>query len=78
MSQLILDIPAELRADLERRAGTDTAAQTAWVAEAVRERLQALDQLDYLKMRAARGSREAFKRALAKVPDVPPVPGDEW
>ncbi len=32
----------------------------------------------YVAMRAKRASREAFERALAEVPDAPPLPGDEW
>jgi len=47
------------------------------VADAVREKLAACAQLEYLENRAARGSREAYERVLAKVPAAPPVPGDE-
>ena len=32
--------------------------------------------LDYLEARARRGNREAFERAMAKVPDVEPEPVD--
>jgi metal-responsive CopG/Arc/MetJ family transcriptional regulator len=36
-----------------------------------------LQESGWLEQRAARGSREAFERALAQVPHVPPDPGDE-
>jgi hypothetical protein len=51
--------------------------ESAWVAEAVREKLAACAELEYLEGRAARGSQEAFARVLAKVPAVEPIPGDE-
>jgi hypothetical protein len=41
------------------------------------QRLGQFDQIGYLRMLAARGSREAFKRVLAKVPKRKPLPGDE-
>jgi hypothetical protein len=77
MSELRIELPPDVRAEVARRAGGDSAAEAAWVAEAVRERLAALAQLEYLEARAARGSRAAFERVLAKVPAVEPAPGDE-
>jgi hypothetical protein len=40
------------------------------VNSAVAEKMAALMTVDYLKERAERGSRQKFKAALAKVPDV--------
>jgi hypothetical protein len=45
--------------------------------DAVREKLAACAQLEYLEGRAARGSREAYERVLARAPAVEPAPGDE-
>jgi hypothetical protein len=39
--------------------------------------MSALEEVGYLQMRSARGSREAFERVLAQVPHAPPDPGDE-
>ena len=47
------------------------------MAEAVREKLAACAELEYLEGRAARGQAEAYARILAKVPPVEPMPGDE-
>ena len=47
------------------------------IAEAVRERLAACAELEYLETRAARGSRQAFEHVLSKVPPVEPLPGDD-
>jgi hypothetical protein len=78
MSELRIELPPDMRAEVGRRAGGDPAAEAAWVVEAVRERLAALAELEYLEARASRGSREAFERVLAKVPATDPAPGDEW
>jgi hypothetical protein len=48
-----------------------------FVALAMAEKVAVLDAGTYLSERAARGSREKFDRILARVPDVPPQPGDE-
>lgn len=77
MKGFVVELPAELQMEVARRAGQKPGGESAWVAEAVREKLAACAQLEYLESRAARGSREAYERVLAKVPAAPPVPGDE-
>jgi hypothetical protein len=75
MNDFQVELPVELRAEVARRAGPGSEAE--WVAEAVRERLAACAQMEYLEGRAARGSKEAYERVLAKVPADAPLPGDE-
>jgi hypothetical protein len=77
MSELRIELPPDIWAEVARRTGGDPAAEAQWVADAVRERLAALADLEYLETRAARGSREAFERVLNKVPATAPLPGDE-
>jgi hypothetical protein len=77
MSTFVVELPAELQAEVARRADQKPGGESAWVADAVREKLEACAQLEYLEARASRGSREAFDRVLSKVPAAPPVPGDE-
>lgn len=77
MNDSVIELPSELIAEVSRRAGGDPAAKSAWVAEAVREKLEACAQLEYLEARAARGRREAYDRVLTKVPPATPMPGDE-
>lgn len=77
MNGFLVELPAELQAEVARRASQKPGGESAWVAEAVREKLAACAQLEYLEARAARGSRDAYERVLAKVPAVEPVPGDE-
>ena len=77
MNGFVVELPPELQAEVARRAGRGPGGQSAWVADAVREKLAACAQLEYLEGRAARGSREGYERVLAKVPAAHPVPGDE-
>lgn len=77
MSNFVVELPPELQAEVARRASNNPGGESAWVADAVREKLAACDQLEYLEARGARGSREAYDRVLAKVQAVEPVPGDE-
>jgi len=77
MSNFVVELPADLQAEVSRRAGQKPGSASAWVAEAVREKLAACAQLEYLEARAARGSREAYTQVLAKVPAVEPLQGDE-
>lgn len=77
MSTMQLDLPEELRAAVAGEASRRGVSETAWVAEAVRDKLAADAQLAYLAGRAARADRAAYDRVLAKAPAGPPVPGDE-
>jgi hypothetical protein len=77
MSAFVVQLPPELHAEVAQRAGAGPEKESAWVAEAVREKLAACAQLEYLESRGARGSREAYERVLAKVSALPPLPGDE-
>lgn len=76
MNHFIVELPADLQADVSRRASQQPGGESAWVADAVREKLAACISLNTWKL-AVRGSREAYERVLAKVPAVEPVPGDE-
>jgi hypothetical protein len=46
-------------------------------ATALAEKLAALATEDYITQRGQRASAEKFAAALALVPDVPPIAGDE-
>jgi hypothetical protein len=77
MNSFVVELPAELQAEVARRASQKASGESAWVAEAVREKLAACAQLEYLENRPVRGNRQGYERVLAKVPPAPPVPGDE-
>ena len=77
MRMIQIELPDELRAEVSRRAQAMPGGEAEWVAAAVREKLAASAELEYPEQRAARGSAEAYRRVLAKVPAADPVPGDE-
>ena len=77
MSAMQLELPETLRAEIASRLARMGTSEAAWMEAAVREKLAADSQLEYLERRAARGDRRAYERVLAKVPAADPEPGDE-
>jgi hypothetical protein len=77
MNSFVVQLPPELQPEVARRASQKSGGESAWVADAVRDKLAACAELEYLEARAGRGSREAYERVLAKVPAIEPMPGDE-
>lgn len=78
MNTLQIELPPELRSELESLGLTEEARLAAGVADAVRRKLSAEKQLRYLERRAAQGDREAFQQVLAKVPPTEPAEEDRW
>ena len=72
MSTLNIQLPASLRQHLEELARQEGVSVEQFITVAVAEKVSALRTVDYLEERAARASREAFERVLAKVPNVEP------
>lgn len=77
MGLLRIELPEELRAEMADRLTRRGVTESAWVEEAVREKLATDVELEALEVRAARGKRPAFEQILAKVPDAVPDTGDE-
>ena len=77
MSTLSLRLPESLHQKLRELAARDDVSINQLIATAVAEKASALLTVDYLEARAQRGDRRAFDRVLARVPDAPPLPGDE-
>ena len=78
MTNLTIELPAELSSELEALGVTQESGISAWVADAVRQKLSAAKQQQYLETRAARGDRSAFERVMAKVPAIEPSEEDRW
>lgn len=76
MSTISVRMPESLHKRLKHLSKKEKTSINQLVTLAVAEKLSALETLEYLEQRAARGSREAFDQILAKVPDVEPDPGD--
>jgi len=77
MSTMSLRLPESLHERARELAKQEGVSINQLVATALAEKVSALDTVSYLEERAARGSRKAFEAALSRVPNVPPVAGDE-
>lgn len=77
MSTLSLRLPDSLHRKLRELADRDDISINQFIATAAAEKAAALLTVDYLEERGRRGSAKLFDAVLARVPDVPPVVGDE-
>ncbi len=76
MSVISVRLPEALHKQLREAAQREGISIDQITASAVSEKLAAWATSDYLKTRAARGSRDKFNAVLAKVPNVPIDPQD--
>jgi hypothetical protein len=72
-----LRLPNSLHRKVRELAAKESISINQFIATAVAEKMSALLTEDYLEARARRANPAAFDRILARVPDVPPIPGDE-
>jgi predicted transcriptional regulator len=77
MTTLSLRLPDPIHKRLREVAQQEGVSINQLITTAVAEKMAALKTVDYIEDRARRGERERFLAVLAKVPDVPPEPGDE-
>lgn len=77
MTALSLRLPQSLHQKVSELADREGISINQLISSAVAEKMSALMTEDYLKTRAARGSRRKFAAVLAKVADVPPDAIDE-
>ena len=77
MSSLSLRLPESLHQKVRELAERDDISINQFIATAVAEKAASLVTVDYLETRGRRASARSFDRILARVPDVPPAPGDE-
>lgn len=77
MSMMSLRLPDSLHRKVRELAARESISINKFIATAVAEKMSALMTEDYLEERARRANPAAFDRILARVPDVPPMPGDE-
>jgi predicted transcriptional regulator len=78
MATLSVRLPDSLHRQLKNLAQKEHVSINQLISTAVAEKMSALMTEDYLAALAREGSREAFDRALAAVPDVEPDPWDRW
>ena len=72
MSTISLRLPESLHKQIRQLANKEGISINQFLSSAAAEKLAALMTVEYLEERAKRGSREKFKAALARLPDVEP------
>lgn len=77
MKAIELNVPDEVYQKLETMASHDKQPVNVFAVRKLEELARALDQFQDLEKRAQAGERARFANSMAKVPKVPPVPGDE-
>ena len=77
MSSLSLRLPDSLHRKIRELAEQDDISINQFIATAVAEKAAALLTVEYLKERGRRADPRVVDRVLSRVPDVPPLPGDE-
>ena len=78
MSTLSLRLPDSLHQTAKTLAKKEHASVNQFITTAVAEKVSALMTEDYLMARAKRGNKTAFRRILAKVPNVEPDAQDRF
>ena len=77
MSSLSLRLPESLHQKLRELAERDDISINQFITTAVAEKAAALLTVDYLEARGKRASAKLVDRVLSRVPDAPPIAGDE-
>lgn len=77
MSTISVTLPDKLRQSVEERAKRENLSTDEFIAMTLSEKVNVVDEVQYLQMRAAKGSREGFLKLLKKAPDTAPDAGDE-
>jgi hypothetical protein len=72
-----LKMPASLKRAAERLAAEDGVSLNQWINVAVAQKIGAVVTAERLLARYGKPQPDDLRGVLAKVPDVPPVPGDE-
>lgn len=72
-----LRLPSSLHNQVRDLAKRDNISINQFIATALAEKMSAMMTEEYLEERASRGSKKKFRKALSKVRDVEPQPGDQ-
>ncbi len=77
MTTLSVTLPNSIQRHLQEMADLDGVPVHQFVASAVAEKISALTAEQYLKGRTDRADPAAFRAILDRVPNHPPLSGDE-
>jgi predicted DNA-binding protein len=77
MKAIEINMPDEVYKKLENLASQDHQSVNAFALRKLEEFTHVFEDFEKLERRAQHGNREEFVTSMAKVPNAPPVPGDE-
>ena len=77
MTRIQIELPASVHERAKHLAERDGVSVDQFISTALAEKMSVLEAEDFVRERAACGSREAFDRVMAKVPARKPLDGDE-
>jgi hypothetical protein len=72
-----LDLPPELLAEAQKLAAEDQMLLSQWVTSAISAKIQTEKTRQLLQSYAQKADDAKFDAILTRVPDVPPLAGDE-
>lgn len=72
MSIMSLRLPKSMYSQVKETAEEEGISMNQFITLAVAEKLATLNTVDYLEIRAKRGSREKLLSVLEKAPDIEP------
>ena len=78
MSTLTLKIPEGILSAIRLSAEEAGVSVDQFVSSAAGEKLASWRSLDWLRAEAAQGNRADFEKFLRAVPEIKPLPGDEF
>ena len=77
MSSFNLRLPKSIHRNIKKIASQEGVSINQFIITAIAEKISALTTEDYLKQKAKKADKKAFKDILNKVPDREPIKGDE-
>jgi hypothetical protein len=77
VSAYTVEIPESIRRQVEELAARDGVSPEQFLATAAAEKISALKTVEFLREEAASGSRDDWNYVLNRIPDRPPLEGDE-
>ena len=77
MKAIELKVADDVYRKLAELAAHDAQSVDQFAVRKIEELLRASEDFAELERRAQRGDIKKFRAAMAKVPDAPPLPGDE-
>ncbi len=77
MSIMSLRLPKSMYSQVKETAKEEGISMNQFITLAIAEKLATLNTVDYLEIRAKRGSREKLLAVLEKAPDIEPEAYDK-